>query len=197
MPRKPGSSAEARRRELLDAALAVFLRFGFRKASMEQVAAAARLSRQALYLHFPSKELLFQAALRQVLETSLAAAALHLKNPELAASQRLLGAFDEWVGKFVGALGSDAQDLGEATSSLGKNMVQEHEKDFLDVVSKALRRTGVAAAYKSAGLGAPQLARTLLATARGLKHEARTRAEFLADFEPAVRALCMPVGERR
>jgi AcrR family transcriptional regulator len=196
MPRRLQTSADARRRELLDAALGVFLRFGFRKTSMEEVARAAGVSRQALYLHFPSKEELFRAALRQVLETSVASAALHLQNHDLSAEQRLVRGFDAWVGRFVGALGRDAQDLGEATSSLGKDMVQRHEAEFLEEVTRALRRTGVAAVYRSAGLSAPQLSRTLVATARGLKDESATREQFLAGFEIAVRALCLPLGSR-
>jgi len=39
---------DLRRRRLLDVALATFLRFGFRKTSMEEVARAAGLSRQGL-----------------------------------------------------------------------------------------------------------------------------------------------------
>jgi AcrR family transcriptional regulator len=196
MPRSsPDLSADARRRELLDAALGVFLRFGFRKTTMEEVARAARLSRQALYLHFSSKELLFQAALRQVLETSLAAATLQLENPQLGPEQKLVRAFDEWVGRFVGALGRDAQDLAEATSALGKNMVEEHEEAFVGAVTKALRSAGIAAAYKRAGLSAPQLSRTLFAAARGLKHEVGSRAEFSAAFLLAVRVLSFPLGK--
>lgn len=189
------ATGDARRRELAHAAIGVFLRFGFRKTSMEEVARAAGVSRQALYSHFNAKEALFQAALLQVLEASLAAAALHLKNPRLTAEQKLVSAFDEWVGRFVGMAGSDAADLAEATSNLGKSMVTEHEERFLDAIAKALRSLGVAGAYKAAGLSAPQLARTLAATARGLKHQSRSPAEFSAGFQLAVRALCAPAHE--
>ena len=163
---------------------------------MEEVAKAARVSRQALYLHFENKEQLFQQALLQVLETSLAAATLHLSNARLSTEQKLVSAFDEWVGKFVGALGRGAQDLADATSKLGKSMWQEHEDEFLAAVTRALRSAGIAEAYKHAGLTAPQLSRTLLATARGLKHEAATRADFSASFRLAARALCAPLGAR-
>lgn len=186
---------DRRRQELLAAAMQVFLRYGFRKTSMEQVARAAQVSRQALYLHFESKEELFQAALSQVLETSLCAATLHLANTELGLEQRLLRAFDECVGKFVGALEQGAQDLAEAASHLGKRMVLDHERAFIDAVTKTLRSAGVAAAYKSAGLNAPQLSRTLYATARGLKQHVASRAEFAEELQIAVRALCFPVGK--
>ncbi len=47
---------------ILDAAMEVFARFGFRRASMDQVAEEAGLTRQAVYHHFKSKEALFRAA---------------------------------------------------------------------------------------------------------------------------------------
>jgi AcrR family transcriptional regulator len=48
--------ADSRRRALLDAALAVFSRYGYQKTSMDEVARSAQLSRQGLYLHFATKE---------------------------------------------------------------------------------------------------------------------------------------------
>jgi len=40
---------------ILDAAMGVFRRHGFRRSSIEQAAEAAGLTRQALYHHFKSK----------------------------------------------------------------------------------------------------------------------------------------------
>jgi AcrR family transcriptional regulator len=58
--------ADSRRRSLLDAALTVFSRYGYQKTSMDEVARSAQLSRQGLYLHFATKEELFQAAVRRM-----------------------------------------------------------------------------------------------------------------------------------
>jgi len=58
---------------ILDAALRVFRRHGFRRSSIEQVAEAAGLTRQALYHHFQSKEALFRAVIARLYETALAA----------------------------------------------------------------------------------------------------------------------------
>lgn len=46
----------------------VFARNGYRRASMEQVAEAANLSRQAVYLHFENKQALFRAVVEAVHE---------------------------------------------------------------------------------------------------------------------------------
>jgi AcrR family transcriptional regulator len=60
---------------ILDAAMRVFRRHGFRRSSIEQAAEEAGLTRQALYHHFPSKEALFRAAIERLYEKALAAEA--------------------------------------------------------------------------------------------------------------------------
>ncbi|MFO0576191.1 MAG: TetR/AcrR family transcriptional regulator [Polyangia bacterium] len=189
----PRPADEARRRKLLDAAIGVFLRFGFRKASMDEVARAADVSRQGLYLHFATKEELFRAAVQHVLETSLETAAGNLADPALSIEKRLVGAFDAWVGRFVGTMGTGAADLGEASDTLVGPLVAQHEARFTEAVVKAMRTAGLVAAYKPAGLTARQLTDTLSATARGLKYACTSRPEFVERLSHAVRALCMPL----
>jgi AcrR family transcriptional regulator len=53
------NDGDARTRRLLDAAFAVFMKNGFEKSSMSDVAAAAGLSRPTLYRSFSTKEELF------------------------------------------------------------------------------------------------------------------------------------------
>jgi AcrR family transcriptional regulator len=190
---KPGD--DARRRKLLDAAIGVFLRFGFRKTSMDEVARAADVSRQGLYLHFATKEDLFRAAVQQVLETSLQGANSCLGDATLTAEKRLVGAFDAWMGYFIGVMGSGASDLVEASDALVGPIAAQHEKLFAEALAKAMRTVGLVAAYKATGLTAKQLTDTLSATARGLKHGCASRAEFVERFTYAVRALCMPLRE--
>ena len=61
------------RTRILDAAITVFRRQGFRRSSIEQAAEAAGLTRQALYHHFKSKEALFRAGIERLHEDALAA----------------------------------------------------------------------------------------------------------------------------
>ena len=61
------------RTRILDAAMLVFRRQGFRRSSIEQAAEAAGLTRQALYHHFKSKEALFRAVIERLHESALAA----------------------------------------------------------------------------------------------------------------------------
>ena len=61
------------RERILNSAANVFSQYGYRLASMELVAQACGLTRQALYHHFDSKEALFRAVIEAVHETALEA----------------------------------------------------------------------------------------------------------------------------
>jgi AcrR family transcriptional regulator len=61
------------RDRILDAAMLVFRRHGFRRSSIEQAAEAAGLSRQALYHHFDSKQALFRAVIERLHQNALVA----------------------------------------------------------------------------------------------------------------------------
>jgi AcrR family transcriptional regulator len=189
----------------LDAALATFVRFGFRKTSMEEVARAAHLSRQGLYGHFATKEDLFRAAVAHALDDGLRSATAWLGGRharvvgmgELGLGERLARAFDAWIGPFVGLTGADVTDLEEAGAELVGPLIAEHEARFVDAVTAVVKDSGLRKAYRVAGLSPRQLSETLYATARGLKYVCKTRAEFAERMGIAVRALCAPLGERR
>ncbi len=193
LPSSP-SGDEARRAALLEAAFGVFARFGYRKTSMDEVARAAHISRQGLYLHFADKEDLFRATLRHALQSSLAAARSELTVKGAPLEVRLRGAFDASTGRYVGRFSANAADLKEAADGLVSTEVADYEKHFIESVAAELREGGLAAAYKPAGVTARQLAETLCATARGLKHSCETPEEFRNGFAIAVRIICAPLA---
>ena len=194
----PGTTVrcDPKRQRLLEAAMTTFLRYGFRKTSMEEVAQAAQISRQGLYLHFPTKEELFSAAARHALDSSLVAASDALARGTTI-EEKLVGAFDAWIGRYAGALGGDVADLHEACEHLVGDFVRERNEAFLGLITKAVRASGLSAAHKEADIGARELAETLHAVAYGLKHQANSRDEFGRRFGVAVRALCIPLGKSR
>ena len=74
MPTKSAERAAETMARILEAAIVVFARQGFRQSCMDQIAEQAGLSRQALYNHVPSKEALFAAAVEALQQRSLTAA---------------------------------------------------------------------------------------------------------------------------
>ena len=67
-------SHQARRKEIGEAAIRVFNRMGFQRASMTAVAAELNIDRASLYYYISSKEELFDEIVRTVVERNLALA---------------------------------------------------------------------------------------------------------------------------
>jgi AcrR family transcriptional regulator len=88
---------------ILDAAMRVFRRHGFRRSSIEQAAEEAGLTRQALYHHFNSKEALFRALIERLYENSLAA--------EIAAAKAAEEAGEELADILIAEIGARLQAL--------------------------------------------------------------------------------------
>lgn len=183
------AAAELRRKAILTSALAVFGRYGFRKTSMDEVARAAEISRQGLYLHFATKEELFRALVAHMLGTCFADADAVLRDPALSLEKKLAGAFGEWMGRHVGMVGKDAADLIQAAHSLMGDEIREFEKRNLEAITKTLGKTDLAAAYATRGISARQLASHLLSIARGLKCHCESPAEFRQEFSVSLRIL--------
>ena len=173
--REDGSEA-GRREHVLEAALLTFARYGYRKASMEDVARAADISRPGLYFYFASKQDLFRAAVTHALDGDVAAAGRCISDTDRPLRDRLIEAFDHWTGRYVGPITKDVAILIENNPGLIGPMATEYPKRFAKMVTDALTADTPA----DCGERAVDVARTLLSTANGIKHEASTREEFRA-----------------
>jgi AcrR family transcriptional regulator len=189
--------SDSRQLALLDAAIGVFARYGFRKTSMDEVARAAGISRQGLYLQFANKEELFRKALEHSLNTQLAAAVAALTRAQDTLELRLVAACDAWSGRFVGSLGSDAADLMCASTSLAGATLTHYETQFELAVARAIADSPLAKFCATADLCPADLARALHATARGLKQRAASRQEFVKGITAAARMFCAPLNRER
>jgi AcrR family transcriptional regulator len=187
--------ADARQCALLEAAAGVFARFGFRKASMDDIARAANVSRQGLYLSFSNKEELFRRTLEYALKQQLSAATAALARDGETLGARLIAACEAWSGRYVGMLGADSADLMCASTSLAGITLEQYENQFEDALACAIRASPLAGVCGTADVCPVQLARALHATARGLKQSCKTRSEFSGGMSAAVRMLCLPLDQ--
>lgn len=167
-----------RRAAVLESALLTFARFGYRKTSMDEVARAARISRPGLYFFFPSKEALFRAAVTRGLEHDLAEVETVLGATRRPLRERLVEAFDVWAGRYVGPEARDVTAVVEANPDLLGPVVETAPRRFAELVTRA-----VAAERPH---DADPLARTLVSTSIGLKHQVGTRAEHRRGMTTAV-----------
>jgi AcrR family transcriptional regulator len=188
------ASGDSRREALLEAAVGVFARYGFRKTSMDEVARAAGVSRQGLYLLFADKEELFRKALTYKLARQLSTAVIALSSAGDPLETRLVAACDEWAGQFIGTMGADAADLMCASTSLAGDTLAHYEVLFENALAHAIEASPLRNFCTAARVSPADAAAALHATARGLKQASHSRQEFVRGMTAAARMFCAPLN---
>lgn len=192
---EPTDANATRRAAILESATTVFLRYGFKKTSMDDLARAAGLSRQGLYLHYPTKEALFKAAVGHLIEASRLAARTALAgnehDEEDALEDRLLAAFIAIHGHAIGQPGAEHMpELLATTLQILGPVFTDMETGFVADLARTLRSAGIAAAWKPAGVSAKDLAEHLYSASYGVKHRVTTAAQYREQMQVAVRLVC-------
>src|SRR5579862_5907010 len=102
--------------KVIQAAQEVFLRYGFKRVTMADIAEAAHMSRPALYLVFPSKEEILTAVVSRVFAAMLDEIRQGI-NRDVTVEEKLGFAFDIWcVRPFeIYQRSPDAKDLYESS----------------------------------------------------------------------------------
>jgi AcrR family transcriptional regulator len=191
------STVSTTRQRILDAALLAFGRYGYRQASMEAVAEQAGLSRQALYRHFSTKDALFRAVVEELHASSLEAAELAAR----AARER----GEDAAGVLLAQLEARSARLLERLrgSAHAAELQDENHRQCGEIAALAGRRfldqlrAQIRAEVRAGrlglppGLGAAELAESLVAAARGVKAAvpAPSPAAFHRELERMVRWL--------
>ena len=188
-----------RHERILAGALEVFGRYGFRKASMDEIARSADISRQGLYLRFASKDALFRAAVRQELDTALAEVARCLDEEGVALEPRVVAALDAWLGRYVGSmLAPDiANLLHDPAMQLG-DIVEPARAQFDARLSAAIAAAMTEKDRRRLVVTPEEIAEALHTLAQGAKylsnHYAESREECVARMSGAVRVVFAGFG---
>lgn len=181
-----------RRATILEAAISVFLRYGYRKTSMDDLARAAGISRQGLYLHFTAKDDLFKQATTWLAQQSLAAMRAALAREDLPLEERLTGAFAALHTQSDGSPMSleHMNEIVATARQLAGPVLEDFDQVFIEELTRAIESGGAAVAWRAAGLSARSLAQQLHAASHGLKHYAKTSADYQAGIRIAVQLVC-------
>ncbi len=160
---------------ILDAAMRVFRRHGFRRSSIEQAAEEAGLTRQALYHHFRSKEALFRGAIERLYEQALAAEAAAARAAE-EADRDLADVIVAEIGARLGVLfaalkGSPhLEELFSEHLAQARDLYQAYSTRFGDEVAATIARVCRARKLKLVGsVTVKELARCVEMAIHGTK----------------------------
>jgi AcrR family transcriptional regulator len=187
----PDTAAANRQDEIVDAAVPVFLRFGYKKASMDAVAAAAGLSRQAVYLHFPGKEALFLAVIDRLCQSTRRAGHAALWRPGLTLEEQVLAAFDEMMPHESMQLLTELLATAKARSP---QSVANFDAIVTEEVAARLRDALGPRRWPVPGATLEQAAHVLQASSYGLKQQTGSRADYLAGMKSAISLVLTAAG---
>jgi len=184
---------DAKLADVVRAATQVFLRYGFSRSTMGDIAAASGVSRPALYLLFPSKEDVFAAVIRAIDADWHAAVRDALaKKPSLEA--KLRHACDQWAAHGIDLITTypDAKDLFDLSVGAVREMYQHFQELIATLIEPAIAHSRVRAT-------ADELARNLVYALRGIKDSARSTSDMrrLADVQVSLLIAALAIGESR
>lgn len=182
----PGPISDVERRAALaQSAADTFIRFGYRKASMDAIAAAGGLSRQGLYLHFANKETAFREAVSFLAECALSALTEALDRSGLDLEERIYAAFMAMDARVFGAHDSaHVQDLFASAAEVCPDIVQTLDRRIIAAVARAL------GADAHGTIPPKTLAEHLYVVSYGFKYRGLSRPEYASRMRAAVRIVC-------
>ena len=179
----------SRRDQILNAAIRTFGRFGFRKTSVEDLAAAAGLSKQGLYLHFSGKDEIFVAAILKYLDDGLALAEHELSKVDVPIFERLVAAMDAWFGRHLATFNADSFDLIEASNRLSFDRIENYKTAFRAKLAKAMANSKEFARTENV-CSPKEVAQVLFQFGLTWKDGYPPRGEFRKRIALCVRATC-------
>jgi len=183
--RAPGAP---QREAILMAATAIFLRYGFKKTSMDDVAQAAGVSRQGLYLYFDTKDLLFREALQYLVSHMISTARSVAEDGNLSLRDRLLGVFEAVHGSaFQSASPEHAFELLQSAQSADGAVLVQLDRDLMGIVAALLAEAGAADRWEEAGVTVAELSEQLLMSAKGIKASVDTLTAYREKMLTAIR----------
>jgi AcrR family transcriptional regulator len=185
-------SSEVRRAEILDAALSLFGRYGYRRTSIDDIAREAGIAKGTVYLSFASKDEVFRAVSEALVERMLAKAEAARQQPGTA-QNRLTAMTIGWYGTYFDIV-CDSPHVAE--------LMDAKHRLCADVISRAagryrkLLRDTVADAdaageldLQAAGISADTAADLLVAVGRGLQTDATTSVAYRRHLQALARVL--------
>ncbi len=166
---------------MLDAALTLFSRHGFKRASMADIAREAGVARATLYLRFADKRAVFEALAASVVDEALAGAEVAWREdaPLAANLEATILGKDLRFFRLLRATphGAELFDLDADLARAEAGRLDAGFHALLIRRAEAATRTG--ADFEALG-GAAEFAAFLSVTASGVKYETRTEDDYRA-----------------
>jgi AcrR family transcriptional regulator len=169
---------EIKKGKILTAARSVFLRYGYKRVSMNEIAEAAGVSRPALYILFRNKEDIFVGVFMQWVDETLLAVKNEMAKVE-APEQKLTRAFELWsVHPFEMMMESpEARELIDGSFEFAQDALRQGYQMFETTITPAVASLAERRPLKR-HLSPEEIAHLLASATRGFKQTAVKAAEL-------------------
>jgi len=163
--------------KIIAAARHVFTRYGFKRTTMGEIAAAAGMSRAALYLVYPSKEDVLTAVVTRVFAAMLDEIR-HGLGRFATAEEQLTFALDVWcvTGFELVQAAPDAKDLYESSYQFAAEVTARATADFVALVADVL--DPLVRQQAKVALSSVQIAQVLASAVLGFKGSVTTTEQL-------------------
>ena len=179
------------RRRLLEAARKVFLKTGYQGAKLDDIVAAAGFTKGALYWHFPNKQALFLALVRDSIESNLGRfdRLLELGKADPQALKRELG---EWIDRIdryetLPSFGAELEIESRHDPSfraIHQQMIAEHESALAGFLQQYFELVD-----ERPPMPVPELAASIITIFKGFALSRQNRPDHFTTSGKAVRLL--------
>lgn len=167
----------------------VFAQYGFRKASMDDIATAAGISRQALYKRFKSKNKLFEWMVEELAIQTQVQIQEALSDKNQTVKERLVSAFDSLSGQHIDTLRSSPHGSEIFDKAIAITKADNTENNITIGIKKAITELLIDEGVSSSLERAEAQALTLYSASKGLMLTAESRSDFLASVRTVVDVL--------
>ena len=128
-----------RKQAILKDVLSVFARQGYRKTSMDELARAAGLSKQGLYLHFSSKGELFKGCITHYLDERLHEAQNIVSDRTLTTEARLVSVLNAWFGTHLSIFSPVFHDIIQESNLISLTTLENYKLQFKNIIASEIR----------------------------------------------------------
>jgi len=177
-----------RRNQIVNAAIGVFLRYGYARATMADIAQAAGLTRPTLYVTFPDKEQIFTAVVDRMITDKLAEIRKGL--PRLKTLERKLRfACDAWAADGYDLV-HDHPDAADMFDLGFKSVCAGYDKFgalLAEILATPLERSTLE-------LSPADIARTIVFAMRGFKDTAASGGEMRELIANHIKLVATAIG---
>lgn len=174
--------------KIIAAARTVFLRYGYKRVTMNDIAEAAKISRPAVYLAFQNKEEVFKAVIKHSALKSMDEIRAGIAQYSSTA-EKLFYAFELWVVRPFEIIkkAPEAEELLSSAHGFCKVIYDEIGSAFETELVKILRPH---IKQHTLSLSAPKMAHMMRCAARGFRECAENAVELRQMIKSLIQLVC-------